>query len=103
MYLRKTQGFTLVEIAIVLVIIGLLLGGILKVHELLTSARVRELVARQDGIKAAFFAFEERFRTARAITRKPRSTSGAQPRTATGMAELRAPRFRTSPSWLGGI
>ena len=64
MYLRKTQGFTLVEIAIVLVIIGLLLGGILKGHELITGARVRELVARQDGIKAAFFAFEERFRAA---------------------------------------
>ena len=28
--MKKTQGFTLVEIAIVLVIIGLLLGGILK-------------------------------------------------------------------------
>ena len=62
MCLRKTQGFTLVEIAIVLVIIGLLLGGIIKATELITSARVRELVARQDGIKAAFFGFEERFR-----------------------------------------
>ena len=62
MYLRKTQGFTLVEFAIVLVISGLLLGGLLRSSELITGARIRELVARQDNIKAAFFGFEERFR-----------------------------------------
>lgn len=58
----KLNGFTLVEIAIVLVIIGLLLGGILKAAELITNARVRELISRQDGIKVAFRAFEGRFR-----------------------------------------
>jgi prepilin-type N-terminal cleavage/methylation domain-containing protein len=58
----KLNGFTLVEIAIVLVIIGLLLGGILKAVELITNARVRELISRQEGIKVAFLAFEERFR-----------------------------------------
>jgi prepilin-type N-terminal cleavage/methylation domain-containing protein len=58
---RKTNGFTLVEIAIVLVIIGLLLGGILKGQELLTSARVREVIAQQDGVKAAYFGFQERY------------------------------------------
>ena len=59
---RSTQGFSLVEIAIVLVIIGLLLGGILRASELITGARVRALVSQQDGIKAAYFGFEERFR-----------------------------------------
>ena len=56
------RGFTLIEIAIVLVIIGLLLGGILKGQELITSARVRNLISQQDGIKAAFFGFQDRFR-----------------------------------------
>ena len=56
------NGFTLIEIAIVLVIIGLLLGGVLKGQELITSARVRNLIAQQDGIKAAFFGFQDRFR-----------------------------------------
>ena len=42
---RRQSGFTLIEIAIVLVIIGLLLGGILKGQELITSARVRNIVA----------------------------------------------------------
>ena len=59
---RSSGGFSLVEIAIVLVIIGLLLGGLLRSSELITGARIRELVARQDNIKAAFFGFEERFR-----------------------------------------
>ncbi|MBM3395498.1 MAG: prepilin-type N-terminal cleavage/methylation domain-containing protein [Betaproteobacteria bacterium] len=59
----KTQkGFTLIEIAIVLVIIGLLLGGVLKGQELITSARVRNLISQQDGIKAAFFGFQDRYR-----------------------------------------
>jgi prepilin-type N-terminal cleavage/methylation domain-containing protein len=60
--MRKQRGFTLIEIAIVLVIIGLLLGGVLKGQELITSARVRNLISQQDGIKAAYFGFLDRFR-----------------------------------------
>lgn len=56
------QGFTLIEIAIVLVIIGLLLGGVLKGQELITSARVRNMISQQDGIKAAYFGFLDRYR-----------------------------------------
>ncbi|HTO50223.1 MAG TPA: prepilin-type N-terminal cleavage/methylation domain-containing protein, partial [Burkholderiales bacterium] len=41
---RKQTGFTLVEIAIVLVIIGLLLGGILKGQEMITQARIKNVV-----------------------------------------------------------
>ena len=60
--MRKQTGFTLIEIAIVLVIIGLLLGGVLKGQELITSARVRNLISQQDGVKAAYFGFLDRFR-----------------------------------------
>lgn len=59
---QHQDGFTLIEIAIVLVIIGLLLGGILKGQELITSARVRNLISQQDGIKAAFYGFQDRYR-----------------------------------------
>ncbi|MEO8628421.1 MAG: prepilin-type N-terminal cleavage/methylation domain-containing protein [Betaproteobacteria bacterium] len=59
---RNASGFTLIEIAIVLVIIGLLLGGVLKGQELITGARVRNLISQQDGIKAAFFGFQDRYR-----------------------------------------
>jgi prepilin-type N-terminal cleavage/methylation domain-containing protein len=60
--MKNQQGFTLIEIAIVLVIIGLLLGGVLKGQELITSARVRNLIAHQDGVKAAYFGFLDRYR-----------------------------------------
>src|SRR5215470_6238905 len=59
---KLSKGFTLIEIAIVLVIIGLLLGGVLKGQELITGARVRNLISQQDGIKAAFFGFQDRYR-----------------------------------------
>ncbi len=60
--MRKQTGFTLIEIAIVLVIVGLLLGGVLKGQELIQSARVRNLGSTIDGVKAAFFGFQDRFR-----------------------------------------
>ena len=60
--MRQQNGFTLIEIAIVLVIIGLLLGGVLKGQELITSARVRNLISQQDGVKAAYFGFLDRYR-----------------------------------------
>jgi prepilin-type N-terminal cleavage/methylation domain-containing protein len=59
----RERGFTLIEIAIVLVIIGLLLGGVLKGQELITGARVRNLIQQQDGVKAAYFGFLDRYRS----------------------------------------
>jgi len=59
---KKQAGFTLVEIAIVLVIIGLLLGGILKGQELINSARVRNLADQNSAIQAAYFGFIDRYR-----------------------------------------
>ena len=59
---RRQSGFTLVEIAIVLVIIGLLLTGILQGQQLIRSAQVRNLADTNSGIQAAFFGFRDRFR-----------------------------------------
>ncbi len=59
---RNQSGFTLVEIAIVLVIVGLLLGGILKGQELVQNAKVRNIADQQNAIKAAYYAFQDRYR-----------------------------------------
>jgi len=60
--MKKTQGFTLVEIAIVLVIIGLLLGGILKGQEMITQAKIKNLIADFSGISAAYHGYQDRYR-----------------------------------------
>jgi len=59
---RGAAGFTLVEIAIVLVIVGLLLGGIFKGQELLTTARMHNLADQHASIQAAYFSFVDRYR-----------------------------------------
>ena len=58
---KSYKGVTLVEIAIVLVIIGLLLGGVLKGQELINNAKVRSIADRQNSLKVAWFAFIDRF------------------------------------------
>jgi prepilin-type N-terminal cleavage/methylation domain-containing protein len=55
------RGFTLLEVAIVLVIAGLLLGGLLAAQELISTARLRNLLQQQDGLKAAYYAFHNRY------------------------------------------
>jgi prepilin-type N-terminal cleavage/methylation domain-containing protein len=59
---NKQTGFTLVEIAIVLVIIGLLLGGVLKGQELINSARIKNLANDINGLSAAVYAYQDRYR-----------------------------------------
>jgi len=56
-------GFTLVEMAIVLVIIGLILGGVFKGQALIDSARVRSLSTDVSGIRTAWYSFQERYRS----------------------------------------
>lgn len=60
--MKRQSGFTLVEIAIVLVIVGLLLGGILKGQELINSARVRNLADQNAAVQAAYYGFIDRYR-----------------------------------------
>jgi len=59
---RRQAGFTLVEIAIVLVIIGLLLGGILKGQEMITQAKIKNIVNDLNGMSAAIYSYQDRYR-----------------------------------------
>ncbi len=55
-------GFTLVEIAIVLVIIGLLLGGILKGQEMINQARIKNVINDFNGVTVAVTSYQDRYR-----------------------------------------
>ena len=59
---RQQSGFTLVEIAIVLVIIGLLLGGILKGQEMITQAKIKNVISDFNGISSAQYGYQDRYR-----------------------------------------
>ena len=61
--MQRQAGFTLVEIAIVLVIIGLLLGGVLKVQELIESGRIKNAIATLNGTSVAVNAYRDRYRS----------------------------------------
>ena len=59
--MEKQKGFTLIEIAIVLVIIGLLVGGVLQGQELIENSRVKQAVKDMNGTAAAIFAYQDRY------------------------------------------
>ena len=84
--MKKSQkGFTLVEIAIVLVIIGLLLGGILKGQEMITQAKIKNVINDFNGVTVAVTSYQDRYRalpgddgnaTTRWTTQNPASGNG---------------------------
>jgi len=55
------KGFTLIELAIVLIIIGLILGMVFKGKQLIESAKVKHLAAQYNKILAAVNTFYERY------------------------------------------
>ena len=57
------RGFTLIEMSIVLIIIGLIIGGILKGQELIESARQKNFISQLDSIKSGTNSFIDRFRS----------------------------------------
>ncbi len=60
---NQQSGFTLVEIAIVLVIIGLLLGGVLKGQELINSAKVKNLASDFRTIPTYIYGYQDQFKS----------------------------------------
>jgi len=83
-YKAKQSGFTLIEIAIVLVIIGLLLGGVLKGQELINSAKVKNLATDFRNIPLYFYGYQDRFKAlpgddARVVTNLSGATAATTP------------------------
>jgi prepilin-type N-terminal cleavage/methylation domain-containing protein len=59
---NKQSGFTLIEIAIVLVIIGLLLGGVLKGQELINSAKVKNLANDFKNVPIFIYGYQDKYK-----------------------------------------
>lgn len=55
------RGFSLVELAIVLLIIGLVVGGVLKGQDLIHSARVNNVATTMNELRAATNTFQDKY------------------------------------------
>lgn len=60
--MSKQTGFTLIELAIVLVIIGLLLGGVLRGQELINSAKVKNMVTDIKNVQIYVYSYQDKFK-----------------------------------------
>lgn len=58
----KSQGFTLVELAIVLVIVGLLLGGVMQGRELITSSKIKTVAQDMQSWATAVYSYQDKRR-----------------------------------------
>lgn len=72
--MKKQTGFTLIELAIVLVIIGLLLGGVLKGQELINSAKVKNMATDFKNVQVYLYGYQDKYK---AIPGDDASVTGA--------------------------
>lgn len=61
--ITSQNGFTLVELSIVLVIIGLIIGGILKGQELIGNAEIKNVIAQSQSYQSSTVAFKDKYGT----------------------------------------
>lgn len=60
--MKQTQkGFSLVELAIVLTIIGLIVGGIMVGQDLLRASEVNSIITDVEKVRTAFRSFEQKY------------------------------------------
>ncbi|MGQ9653213.1 MAG: type II secretion system protein [Thermodesulfobacteriota bacterium] len=74
--LKGQKGFTLVEIAIVLVIIGLLLGAVLKGQSMIKNAKIKGVIRSADEMRAAVHTYQDRYRALPGDDNQPTNHTG---------------------------
>jgi prepilin-type N-terminal cleavage/methylation domain-containing protein len=91
--MKKQAGFTLIELAIVLVIIGLLLGGVLRGQELINSAKVKNMARDFQNIQVYIYGYQDKFKalpgddTNAVAHAGPTAAQGAQPPAGNGLID----------------
>lgn len=60
-FIRNQRGFTLIELAIVLVVIGLILGAVLKGQDLINNAKAKRALTDAQGLSAMAHLFMDRY------------------------------------------
>lgn len=115
---KELSAFTLVELAIVLVIIGLIVGGILVGSSLIRAAELRTVISEFNQYKAAIYTFREKYKAipgdmvnatqfwGRADTggfsgqcAAPTTNTGTSPQTCNGNGDKRVPSSTGNEMW----
>lgn len=59
--MKKRSGFTLVELSIVLIVIGILTGGILKGQDVIRNAKLKRIASDFANVVTAMYTYEDRY------------------------------------------
>lgn len=78
--MKSNKGFTLVEMAIVLVIIGIILGAVIKGQDLIAAAKEKKFKSEIDQVATSYYTYLDKY------SRLPGDDNTAAARWATGTA-----------------
>lgn len=59
--MKSNKGFTLVEMAIVLVIIGIILGAVIKGQDLIAGAKEKKFKSEVDQLATAYYSYFDKY------------------------------------------
>jgi len=58
---NRRKAFTLVELSIVIIVIGLLTGAILKGQEIIRNAKLKRIISDFSNVSTAIYTYEDRY------------------------------------------
>jgi prepilin-type N-terminal cleavage/methylation domain-containing protein len=97
--IKARNAFTLVELAIVIVIIGLLVGGVLQGQELINQAKLRTLMKSFEEYEAATIIFKDKYKFLPGdMPRAPTKLQGAYSGDGSGTVNLVATAATDGPT-----